>query len=75
MNWEKPESIHNPRPTFQNQNFKSQAELGKVSFTVENKMGNSHKKGWSHFKLNINDSDISFPNMNQEKYFPLGKMQ
>ena len=24
-------------------------------FTVENKMGNSHKRGWSHFKLNIND--------------------
>ena len=23
-------------------------------FIVENKMGNSHKKGWSHFKLNIN---------------------
>ena len=25
------------------------------TFTVENKMGNSHKRGWSHFKLNIND--------------------
>ena len=22
-----------------------------LSFTVENKMGNLHKKGWSHFKL------------------------
>ena len=30
------------------------------TFTVENKMGNSHKRGWSHFKLNINDWDISF---------------
>ena len=30
-------------------------------FTVENKMGNSHRKGWSHFKLNINDWDLSFP--------------
>ena len=32
-----------------------------LSFTVENKMGNLHKKGWSHFKLNINDWDIPFP--------------
>ena len=24
-----------------------------LTFTVENKMGNSHKRGWSHFKLNI----------------------
>ena len=31
------------------------------TFTVENKMGNSHKRGWSHFKLNINDWDIPFP--------------
>ena len=31
-----------------------------LSFTVENKVGNSHKKGWSHFKLNINDWDIPF---------------
>ena len=31
------------------------------SFTVENKMGDSHKRGWSYFKLNINDSDIPFP--------------
>ena len=33
----------------------------KLSFTVENKMGNSHKKGWSHFKVNINDWEIPFP--------------
>ena len=26
-----------------------------LSFAVENKVGNSHKKGWSHIKLNIND--------------------
>ena len=32
-----------------------------VSFTVENKIRNSHKRGWSHFKLNINDWDIPFP--------------
>ena len=32
-----------------------------LSFTVENKMENSHKRGWSHFKLKINDWDISFP--------------
>ena len=31
-----------------------------LSFTVENKMGSSHKRGWSHFKLNINDWDIPF---------------
>ena len=31
-----------------------------LSFTVENKMGNSHKRGWSHFKLNINDWLIPF---------------
>ena len=33
----------------------------KFSFTVGNKMGNSHRKGWSHFKINIDDWDISFP--------------
>ena len=27
-------------------------ELGKL---VENKIGNSQKRGWLHFKLNIND--------------------
>ena len=32
-----------------------------LTFTVENKMGNSHKRGWSHFKLNINDWDIPLP--------------
>ena len=32
-----------------------------LSFTVENKMENSHKRGWSHFKLKINDWDIPFP--------------
>ena len=26
-----------------------------LSFTVENEMGDSHKRGWSHFKLNRND--------------------
>ena len=43
-------------------------ELGKVmsywakfSFTVENKMKNSRRKGWSHFKLNTDDWDIPFP--------------
>ena len=34
-----------------------------MSFTVENKMSNSHKRGWSHFQLNINDWGISFPKM------------
>ena len=32
-----------------------------LSFAVENKVGNSHKKGWSHFILSINDWDILFP--------------
>ena len=31
-----------------------------LSFTVENKMENSRKRGWSHFKLKINDWDITF---------------
>ena len=38
---------------------KSLGELENLShnlrFTVENKVENSDKKGWSHFKLNIND--------------------
>ena len=51
-----------------------------LTFAVENKMGNSHKRGWSYFKLNINDRDIPFPktknlSMNWEKYFPLRKME
>ena len=32
-----------------------------VSFSVENKMENAHKKGWLYFKLNINDWSIPFP--------------
>ena len=55
MNQEKLGSIHCPRPTFQNPNFKSWMNWEKwcpnLSITVENKMGNSHKKVWSHFKL------------------------
>ena len=31
-----------------------------LSFTVENKMENSHKRGWSHFKLKINGWNIPF---------------
>ena len=53
MNWEKLENIHSPRPTFQNPNVNLWVSW--ETFTVENKMGNSHKRGWSHFKLNIND--------------------
>ena len=34
-----------------------------LSFPVENKTENSHKREWSNFKLKINDSDIPFPNM------------
>ena len=32
-----------------------------LSFTVENKMENSYKRGWSYFKFKIKDWDISFP--------------
>ena len=32
-----------------------------LSFNVKNKMENSHKRGWSHFKLKKNDWDIPFP--------------
>ena len=32
-----------------------------LTFFLENKLGNSHKRGWSHFKLNLNDWDIPFP--------------
>ena len=32
-----------------------------LAFTVENKIGDSNQRGWSHFKLNINDWDIPFP--------------
>ena len=49
-----------PRPIFQNPNVEFMDELGKLilcpnlTITVENKMGNSYKRGWSHFKLKIN---------------------
>ena len=49
-----------------------------LSFTVESKMENSHKSGWSHFKLKINERDIPFTknwSMNWEKIFPLGKTE
>ena len=32
-----------------------------LSFTVENKIRNLHKSGWSNFKLNMNDWDIPLP--------------
>ena len=56
---------NSPRLTFQNPNVEFMDELGNLrpnlTFTVENKMGNSHKRGWSYFKLNINDWYIPFP--------------
>ena len=65
MNWENIGSTHSSRATFKIQSFEYMGKLGKfmanLRFTVENKMRNSHKKGWSHFKLNINDWDIPFP--------------
>ena len=65
INWEKLWNIHSPRPTFQNPNVEFMDELGKLSpnltFFLENKKGNSHKREWPHFKLNLNDWDITFP--------------
>ena len=60
MNWEKLGSIH----TAQDQHFKIQILnlwmnweriCHNLSFTDENRMDNLHKKGWPHFKLNINN--------------------
>ena len=60
MNWEKHGSIY----IAQDQHFKIkilnlwmnwEKLCSNLSLTVGNKMGNLHKKGWSHFKLNIND--------------------
>ena len=52
-------NMHSLRSRFQNSNVESVDELENVcpnlSLTVENEIGNSHKRGWSHFKLNIND--------------------
>ena len=57
MNWEKLGNIHSLTPTFQNPNVEFMDELGNLcpdlSCTVENKLGNSHKRGWSHFKINL----------------------
>ena len=64
MNWENIGSMHSSRPTVKIQNFEYMGKLGKfmanLRFTVENKMRNSQEKGWSHFKLNINDWDFHF---------------
>ena len=59
MNWKKLGNIHSPRPIFKIQilNLWMSWEnlCPNLTFTVENKMGNSHKRGWPHFKLKIND--------------------
>ena len=56
--------------TAQNQHFKIQILnlwmnweklCPNLSLTIENKMGNSRKKRWSDFELNINDWDIPLP--------------
>ena len=58
MNWEKLGNIHSPRQTFQIQILNLWMTwrnlCRNLSFTVENKIGSSHKRGWLHFKLNIN---------------------
>ena len=53
MNWEKLGNVHSPRLTFHELSWENLC--ANLSFTVENKKRNSHKRGWSHFKLNIND--------------------
>ena len=45
-----------------------------LTFTVENKMRNWRKRGWSHFKLTINDWDIAFPKV-LRIYHWIGKME
>ena len=59
MNWKKLGNKHSPKPAFQNPNVESMVKwenlCPNLRFTVENKIGNSHKRAWSHFKLNIND--------------------
>ena len=50
MNWEKLGNIHSSRSTFQNPN-------------IESMDGNSYKRAWPHFKLNIINWGISFPKM------------
>ena len=62
MNWENLVKIY----IAQDQHFKIQILnlwmnwenlCPNLSFIVENKMDKSHKKVWSHFKLNMNDLD------------------
>ena len=52
-----------------------------LSFIVENKMVNSYKRGWLHFKYNINDGDITFPKIlwigqwNGKNIFSIGETE
>ena len=59
MNWEKLGNIQSPDQHLKLQMLNlwmSWENLcPNLAFTVANKMGNSYKRGWSHFKLNIND--------------------
>ena len=68
MNQEKRGGIHSPRQ--QDEYFKFQILIlwmnweklyPYLSFTVENKMGNSYTRGWQDFRLNINYGDSPFP--------------
>ena len=65
INWEKLENMHSPGQHFNIQMMNLWMSLENLcpnlTFTSENKMVNSLKRGWSHFKLNINDWDIPFP--------------
>ena len=55
MNWEKLGNKHSLYQYFKMQMLNLWMSLKNLSFTVEKEMGNSQKRGWSHFKLNIND--------------------
>ena len=54
MNWKKLGNIFNRDQHLKIQMLKQWMSWN-LSFTGGNKMGNSYKKGWSHFKLNINE--------------------
>ena len=64
MNWKKLENIHSPDQHFKIQMLNlwmSWENLcSNINFTVEIKIGNFDKRGWSHFKRNVNDRDIPF---------------
>ena len=55
MNWENLGNKHSLYQYFKMQMLNLWMSWKNLSFIVEKKMGNSHKRGWSYFKVNIND--------------------